>query len=251
MDLNMYNVFSDNQFIGYDRIQDTNQLTSGLTTRFVDSNSIERLSLTFAQRFYFSDRRVLADPLFSNPNSTLESASSDFLFGANAKLTNDLTFRTLTQYNPEQSSTKRLQYGFKYNPHDGKILRFDYRLIEDAAINETRLKQVNLSGQWPIGRGYFLLGRHNFDLQESRGLESLGGIEYDAGCWSSRIILHRMALATAKEPNYSLWFQLELGGLGSVGSGKASKLDRTVSRNVPGASWASSLDDEIRRQNYE
>jgi len=109
MDLNMYNIFSENQFIGYDRIQDSNQITTGLTSRFIDSNSVERLSLTFAQRFYLSDRQVLNDPLYSNAGSSLETASSDFLFGANAKLTKDLTFRAMSQYNPEQSSTKRLQ----------------------------------------------------------------------------------------------------------------------------------------------
>ena len=251
MDLNMYNIFSENQFIGYDRIQDSNQITTGLTSRFIDSNSIERLSLTFAQRFYLTDRRVLNDPLYSNASSSLESASSDFLFGANARITKDLTFRTMTQYNPEQSSTKRVQYGFKYNPNPGKLLRFDYRFIENASTNETRLKQANISGQWPLGKGYYAIGRYNFDLDNSKVTESLGGLEYDAGCWISRVMLHRLSLATAEEPNYSLWFQLELGGLGSIGSGKAKKLDRVLMRNVPGATWASTLDDEIRRQNYD
>jgi LPS-assembly protein len=64
-------------------------------------------------------------------------------------------------------------------------------------------------------------------------------------------MLHRLSLATTEEPNYSLWFQLELGGLGSIGSGKAKKLDRVLMRNVPGATWASTLDDEIRRRNYD
>ena len=251
MDLNIYNIFTENQFIGYDRVMDSNQLTTGLTSRFIDSDSIERLSLTFAQRFYFTDRQVMNDPIYSNTNSSLERASSDFLFGANAKITKNLIFRALSQYNPEQSSTKRVQYGFKYNPHPGKLLRFDYRFIENPSTNETRLKQINLSGQWPLGRGFYAIGRYNFDLETSKVLESLGGAEYDAGCWTSRVILHRMSLATAEEPNYSLWFQLELGGLGSIGSGKARKLDRVLMRNVPGAAWASTLDDEIRRQNYD
>ena len=249
MDLNMYNVFSENQFIGHDRIQDTNQITTGLTSRFIDSSSIERLALTFAQRYYLSDRTVLNDPLFSN--STLEGASSDLLFAATGRITKDLSFRSMSQYNPEQSSTKRLQYGFKYNPNPGKILRIDYRFIEYAASNETRLKNLNLSGQWPLGSGYYAVGRYNFDLQNSKVTESLGGLEYDAGCWSSRVMLHRLSLATADEPNYTLWFQLELGGLGSLGTGKARKLDRVLMRNVPGASWANTLDDEIRRANYD
>jgi LPS-assembly protein len=251
MDLNLYNIFSESQFIGSDRIEDTNQLTTGLTSRILDSTGIERIALTFAQRFYLSDRNVLNDPLYSSAGSSLERSSSDFIFGANARITKDLSFRSMTQYNPEQNSSKRVAYGFKYNPQPGKLLKFDYRFIEFPSTNETRLKQFNLAGQWPLGKGYYAIGRYNFDLDNSKVTESLAGMEYDAGCWSSRVILHRLSLATEQDPNYTLWFQLELGGLGSIGSGKARKLDRVLMRNVPGASWASSLDDDIRRQNYE
>ncbi len=250
-DLNLYNIFSESQFIGYDRVEDTNHLTSGLTSRILDSSGMERVALSFAQRFYLSDRNVLNDPLYSTGGSSLKTSSSDFLFGANARITKDLSFRSMTQYNPEQNSSKTVAYGFKYNPQAGKFLKFDYRFIEFPSTNETRLKQFNLAGQWPLGKGYYAIGRYNFDLETSKVMESLGGLEYDAGCWSSRVVLHRLSLATEQDPNYTLWFQLELGGLGSIGSGKARKLDRVLMRNVPGASWASSLDDEIRRQNYE
>ena len=217
MDLNLYNIFSESQFIGSDRIEDTNQLTTGLTSRVLDSTGIERIALTFAQRFYLSDRNVLNDPLYSSAGSSLERSSSDFLFGANARITKDLSFRSMTQYNPEQNSSKRVAYGFKYNPQPGKLLKFDYRFIEFPSTNETRLKQFNLAGQWPLGKGYYAIGRYNFDLDNSKVTESLAGMEYDAGCWSSRVILHRLSLATEQDPNYTLWFQLELGGLGSIG----------------------------------
>ncbi len=250
-DINLYNIFSETQFIGYDRIEDTNHLTAGFTSRFVDATGAERVALTFAQKFYLSDRNVLNDPVYSTADSSLERSSSDFLFGGNARITKHLTFRSMTQYNPEQNSSKRVAYGFKYNPQDGKLLKFDYRFIEFPSSNETRLKQFNISGQWPLGQGYYAVGRYNFNLDNSKVIESLGGIEYDAGCWSSKLVLHRLSLATEEEPNYSLWFQLELGGLGSIGTGKARKLNRVLMRNVPGASWASTYDDDIRKQNYE
>ena len=251
MDLNLYNIFSESQFIGSDRVEDTNQLTTGLTSRILDSTGLERVALSFAQRFYLSDRNVLNDPLYSSAGSSLETSSSDFIFGANGRITKDLFFRSMAQYNPEQNSSKRVAYGFKYNPQAGKLLKFDYRFIEFPSTNQTRLKQFNLAGQWPLGKGYYAIGRYNFDLDNSKVTESLAGMEYDAGCWSSRIVLHRLSLATEQDPNYAFWFQLELGGLGSIGSGKARKLDQVLMRNVPGASWASSLDDDIRRQNYE
>lgn len=252
MDLNIYNIFSENQFIGYDRILDSNQVTAGLTSRFISDKNVENLSLTVAQRFYFSDRNVLNDPIYSVGGENLRRASSDFLFGANARIYDHLNFKALTQYNPEQNSTKRVQYGFKYNPGEGKILRFDYRFLENAATDTSRIKNINLAGQWPLGNGYYAVGRYNFDLLESKPIETLGGLEYDAGCWTSRVVLHRLSLITDEgDPNYTLWFQLELGGLGSIGSGKARKLDQVLMRNVPGAGWANSFSDETRRENFD
>jgi lipopolysaccharide assembly outer membrane protein LptD (OstA) len=107
-------------------------------------------------------------PLYSTADSSLERSSSDFIFGANARITKDLSFRSMTQYNPEQSSSKRVAYGFKYNPQAGKLLKFDYRFIEFPSTNETRLKQFNLAGQWPLGQGYYAIGRYNFDLENSK-----------------------------------------------------------------------------------
>jgi LPS-assembly protein len=66
MDLNLYNIFSESQFIGSDRIEDTNQLTTGLTSRFLIRLVLKELRLTFAQRFYLSDRNVLNDPSLFN-----------------------------------------------------------------------------------------------------------------------------------------------------------------------------------------
>ena len=71
MDLNLYNIFSESQFIGSDRVEDTNQLTTGLTSRILDSTGLERVALSFAQRFYLSDRNVLNDPLYSSAGSSL------------------------------------------------------------------------------------------------------------------------------------------------------------------------------------
>jgi Organic solvent tolerance protein OstA len=58
-DLNMQTLFYENQYNGQDRINDANQLTASLTSKFLDKNGKERLSAIIAQRYYFDDRRVL------------------------------------------------------------------------------------------------------------------------------------------------------------------------------------------------
>jgi LPS-assembly protein len=79
------------------------------------------------------------------------------------------------------------------------------------------------------------MGRWNYSMLENRPIEGLAGIEYDAGCWQARTVLQRVSTATA-DANYALYFQLELGGLASIGSNPLSLLQR----GIPGYS-ASSL----------
>ncbi|MEY3810856.1 MAG: LPS-assembly protein LptD [Pseudomonadota bacterium] len=80
-DLNMQTLFYENQYNGQDRINDANQLTASLTSKFLDKNGKERLSAIIAQRYYFEDRRV-----FGNDLTEAKKANSDIFMGASAKL---------------------------------------------------------------------------------------------------------------------------------------------------------------------
>ncbi|NDM58041.1 LPS assembly protein LptD, partial [Klebsiella pneumoniae] len=51
-------LWRENRFSGRDRIGDANQLSLGVTTRFIESNGFERASLSAGQIYYFRDRRV-------------------------------------------------------------------------------------------------------------------------------------------------------------------------------------------------
>ncbi|MCV6614785.1 MAG: LPS assembly protein LptD, partial [Cellvibrionaceae bacterium] len=52
-------LFRDSRFIGFDRIDDANQLSLGLTSRFINQRSGEEwLRLSLGQIFYFEDRQV-------------------------------------------------------------------------------------------------------------------------------------------------------------------------------------------------
>ena len=57
------------------------------------------------------------------------------------------------------------------------------------------------------------------------------------------------SLATTEKPNYTLFFQLELGGLGSLGTSKTSLAD-VINRNVPGSFSSSDLPDKYRQDNF-
>jgi LPS-assembly protein len=63
---------------------------------------------------------------------------------------------------------------------------------------------------------------------------------------AARAVMQRVETATA-DANYGLFFQLELGGLTSIGSNPLNLLRR----DIPGYLSSSELPDIYRQQNYK
>ena len=243
-DLNMQTLFYENQYNGQDRINDANQLTASLTSKFLDKNGKERLSAIIAQRYYFEDRRV-----FGNDLTEAKKANSDIFMGASAKLPNSLNLDAMFQFDPTSNSLLRSTLGSRYNPEPGKMLNVSYRLIDNIIGYNQDLEVFNAAGQWPLGNRFYSIGRYNYDLKSSQTIEVLAGLEYDGGCWVARSIFDRISLPTSPNPNYAFFIQLELNGIGSIGS-DANKLNNFLYRNVPGLRNVNQIPDVNRQANF-
>ncbi|MFX6724659.1 LPS assembly protein LptD, partial [Acinetobacter baumannii] len=57
-DFNFAQIFTENRFVGLDRISDANQLTAAVTSRLIEENGLERLRAAIGQRYYFADPKV-------------------------------------------------------------------------------------------------------------------------------------------------------------------------------------------------
>jgi LPS-assembly protein len=242
-DLNMQTLFSENQYNGQDRINDANQLTASVTSKFIDKNGKERLSGIVAQRYYFEDRRIFGADLDA------KKANSDIFMGGTARLANSMNLDAMFQYDPTSSKFLRSTLSSRYNPEPGKMLNLSYRMIDNVSDNTQDLKVFNAAGQWPLGNRFYSIGRYNYDLKTSQTIEILGGIEYDGGCWVARTIFDRISLPTSPQPNYTFFVQLELNGLGAIGS-DANKLNNFLYRNVPGARNVNQIPDVNRQANF-
>lgn len=216
--LNQNSIFYENQFSGDDRVNNANQMTLALTSRLIDSETgIERLSGTLAQRYYFEDQKVTL------PNTTTSiSKSSDILAGFTARLSSRLNLDTFWQYDTERSNMQRNNYLLRYNPEPGKSFTFGYRYTANT------LEQIDTSAQWPLGSGWYGISRLNYSIRDANAVQFLGGLEYDAGCWQARAVMQRVQTATANA-NYGMFFQLELGGLTSIGANPLN----VIKRNIP------------------
>lgn len=239
MDLNMGTLFSENQYSGVDRINNTNQISYSLTSRMIDAETGEqRLAATIGHRFYFDDQKVYLRNPDGTPSEKLRQGdTSDVVAAATMRLRNKWNLDIAGQYNTDNGEIIKANIGARYNPAPGKLLNLSYRYTKDA------LEQINVSSQWPLGRGFYGLGRLNYSLFDSRAVEAIGGIEYDAGCWQSRFVMQRVQTATA-QANYAMFFQLELGGIASVGSSPL----KIINRNIPGYKSPGLLPDNFREE---
>ena len=234
-DLNLSSLFAENQFTGDDRINNANQLSLAVTSRMIDRDTgIERLAATIGQRYYFQSQNVTL------PGGVKSSGTrSDIVAGLTARLSNQWNLDAFGQYNTDGDGLVRGNLLARYNPEPGKLLNIGYR------YTQAFLEQIDVSGQWPLSRGWYGVGRYNYSVRESKPIEAVAGLEYDAGCWQARAVIQRVETATA-QANYGLFFQLELGGLASIGSNPLNLLRR----DIPGYLSSSEIPNIYRQQNY-
>lgn len=212
-------IFSENRYAGGDRIGDANQATAMLTSRVLDPlTGAETVRAAIGQRFYFSTQKV------GLPGEVLRSdRQTNYLGSLSVRVAPQTYANADMQYNPRLSRMEALNLGGRYSPEAGKLLNADYRYTRDA------LGQIDLSGQWPVFGGWHAVGRFNYSTKERRMIETVGGLEYDGGCWIGRVVFQRLATQT-QQSNTALFFQLEFSGFAKVGS---NPLD-ILRRNVPG-----------------
>jgi len=220
-DFNYTQIFSENRFAGGDRFGDANQVTAAVTSRVVGATGQEMLRATLGQRYYFSDERVGL-----TPTSRLRTAGqSDLLASLGGRVTRDLAFDTSIQYNPQETRTERSSISARYTPEIAKVIGASYRYNR-----ETLIKQIDVAGQWPIATGWYAIGRLNYSLQDSRILEGIAGLEYNAGCWVFRGAFQRLQAAT-NTTSSGVFLQIEFNGMGGLGS---DDLVTLLKRTVPG-----------------
>lgn len=222
-DFNFSQIFAENRFSGHDRISDANQLTAALVSRYMDSSGTERLRVAVAQRFNFIQPRVALSTFG-------EVSRSDLLASISGQLTSTLSSEANMQYSQSLGRLVRANYGVRWLPKPRHVLNLAYRQdTREELARLDRLKQFEVSGQWPLTRRWYGVGRVNYSIRDHKVAESLLGLEYKADCWIFRVVAQRVPTATNVATS-SIFLQLELNGLSKIGSDPIEALKR----NVPG-----------------
>ncbi|RQW19696.1 LPS-assembly protein LptD [Rhodobacteraceae bacterium CH30] len=231
-DFDWTQLFSENRYSGWDRINEANQLTAAVTSSYIDNDSgLERLRVGIGQRVYFSEDRV---KLY--PGESVRDNVSDILATVGGDLTRNLRLDGAIQYNPEQGRTEKYNVALRYHPEAGKALSLRYRYDPDelVEVNGTAVnyptRQIELAGQWPITRQLYGVGRLEYSLAAKQAFDTLAGFEYNAGCWTFRMVGQRF-VTDIDQFKTSVMFQLELKDMSSFG-----KVSDTLRLAIPGYS---------------
>jgi LPS-assembly protein len=222
-DFNFAQIFSENRYSGFDRLNDANQLTAGLTTRFLDANTgVERLKAMVGQRYYFKPQRVTI------PGETARSENfSNFVAAATGLIAPKTYADSAWEFNYAEGVSERLSLGVRFQPELGKVLSASYRYTRDPLSNRAQVDQIDIAGQWPISGPWSAVGRYNWSLKDKQLLEAIGGLEYNTGCWAVRAVAQRLE-ATSGTPSTTFFLQLELTDFGSVGTTPVGLLRRSI-----------------------
>jgi LPS-assembly protein len=223
---NYAQLFTENRFVGADKVSDANQLTAALVSRFIEADGIERLRLVVGNRYYFSDPRVRLDPT-EKPNVT----RSDALLAASGRISESWSFDSGVQYDAQARSLYSMNYGAQWNPAPMKVLNAEYRYQRDTLGTASGFRNVDVSGQWPLSDRWYGVTRVSYSMRDRKLLESLIGLEYKADCWVFRVGAQRFVTA-AQTTSTPVFFQLELSGLSGLGLGN-NPLE-TFKRSIPG-----------------
>ena len=227
-DFNYPQLFTENRFVGGDRFGDANQITFAVSSRYLQQDGQEAFRATLGQRFYFNEERVGLDPA----SELRRKGDSHVLASVGGRVFRHWSYDATTEYDRHTGVTERYTAAVRYNPERAKVVNFTYRFNRDA------LRQFDLSGQWPLAAGWYGVGRYNYSVLDKRLLEGLAGFEYNSGCWSFRALLQRVQAATTVSSS-TLFFQLELRGVGQLGTDETVEL---LKRNVPGYSLTNPSD---------
>ncbi len=216
-DFNLAQIFTENRFSGWDRINDANQITAAVSTRFLDARTgREWVRAILGQRYFLKEQEVTL-----GKSDVRNFDRSDLLAGLSGSITRSLWADVGVQYNLDENESSRVNAALRYRPQPGKVVNAGYRYTRDL------LEQVDVSAQWPLTRRWTGLARWNYSLRDRTLVEALGGVEYNAGCWAARFVVHDFVTAT-DERSRAFFLQLELSGLSSIGTSPMQVIGQSI-----------------------
>lgn len=249
---NYSSLFRDNRFSGRDRIGDANQVSLGVTNRWIESNGFERQRFSIGQAFYFQDRKVQLPGIDFRTRDDAQASVSPYALEYLYRFNRDWRITSDFNWDPDSHRTRSGSAMFHYQPEDNpnKVVNAGYRYRNDTIRYDQstgnwvvgggdfgvegqpgfikdyyKISQHDFSVIWPVVPQWSAIARWQFDYNRDRTLEAFGGFEYDSCCWKLRLInrywvdydeFDQTPSTTNDSGDHGIFLQIVLKGLGGV-----------------------------------
>jgi len=215
-DFDFPQLFALNRYSGNDRIADANQMTSALTTRFIDPDSgLQKLTASFGEVYYFRPPKV------DLPGVDLPSSGSSDLIGETTfQINRRWSTNAELEVAPQLDRIGRSEIDLRYRQPDAGLL--GQRLDLAYRYREGQLEETDIAFSTPIIANWRIASQFKYSLRQDKALDSFVGLEYQTCCWAARGTYRRYLSSTNGNVGVfsnGVYFQLELKGLTRLGSG--------------------------------
>ncbi len=218
LDSHYSTLFYDNRFTGPDRIGDADQITTALTTRFIeDGSGQDRLSLALGAIHYFDTPRVeigTETPYARSESDVFGEAAT--VFSQNWRARADL------QWDTRRQATRKSVLRLHYAPDAEHAFTLGYRQRQGV------LEQADVGLSWPLATRWQATARLQHSLPDARNLETVLGLQYRSCCYALHLVSRGHVNDPSGELNQAFYVQLELTGLGRLGADAAAITERAI-----------------------
>ena len=244
-------LFTGERFTGGDRLADLNQVSAGLTTRFIRDDGLEQFRFSAGQINYRGERRTQLTgtniPLLDT--RTTSSLLTEAEWNPNERLS---VYSTL-EWDPYEEFALQNRFGVRYEYNNRMVnlarnITKTWNLAEDRDVVSS--DQIDAGIFWSLTDRWAVIGRILYDKRDyetndpqkipsSPVLESLAGLEYQNCCWRVQVTYRESSdqltdadRTASTEKRYGFLINIQLKGLGSMGGSS----DKLISDSIPGYS---------------
>ena len=181
-------LFRETRFSGRDRLDDANQVSVGLTTRFIgDDNGQEYMSASIGQIFYFEDREVRLRPI----DPTLDKSSSELAAELTVTPNSRTDVRGNIVWDAYSGNVNSGSVQANYLADSRAVYNVGYtfrRPLGLSAAVQPITEQVTLSAYQPLWSNWSAFASVSYSIEAKTNIEDMFGVEYDSCCWTVRLL---------------------------------------------------------------
>ncbi len=215
-DFNYVQLFRPNRYLGFDRVGDSLHMSAGVQGvihRSTDGK--ELLKFTLGQRYNFRGRSVSLEGVSSHEDSASDYIA-EFAYGLGKDWRLDMRYL----WDAEIDTASRSEVAVTYRKDPRRTFRLAYR------SRWARTENLDLAFRWAVNDRWTAVGRYNYSFAEKLELERYLGFEYESCCIGIALLWRRHVERDATLGGASVYLQITLKGLTSVGGDAREMIER-------------------------